>query len=208
MKTSGVPPWIKYAGLAVAGITSFYMAFQFSRHRAAVDDDTDLLARPTLVVKQEVANRAPYNQSVAHQDQLRLSPSVEQDAFAPLNTSITIEQLTAPPPPAHSMRRRTSKKEAPAPTPVVTAPPASAPVVAVAPTAPALPFKVLGAVHGAEIANGHRTVFLSTSGSPSVLVVKDGDVINGTYKVTALTESQIDFLYLPLQTPQSLRIDK
>jgi len=66
----------------------------------------------------------------------------------------------------------------------------------------------MGALQGEHIGDGQRTVFLSSIGKAATLVVKAGDLIDSTYRVNAITDRQIDFVYLPLQTPQSLPLDK
>ena len=65
------------------------------------------------------------------------------------------------------------------------------------PEAPALPFRYLGKL----IEDGKLSVFL-TNGAES-LTVAAGDRI-GEYRVDKVTESEVQFTYLPLKTKQSL----
>lgn len=66
------------------------------------------------------------------------------------------------------------------------------------PTAPPLPFQFLGQL----IEDGEVRVFINHQGRH--LVVKAGDVINGTYTVEAISPSHIVFIYQPLQEHQTL----
>jgi len=65
------------------------------------------------------------------------------------------------------------------------------------PEAPALPFRYLGKL----IEDGKLSVFLANGGES--LSVAAGDRI-GDYRVDKVTESEVQFTYLPLKTKQSL----
>lgn len=72
-------------------------------------------------------------------------------------------------------------------------------VVALPPTAPALPFRVLGYYEE----NGESSVFLDDRGES--LVVKVGDTLrHDTYRVDSITEGQLQLTYLPLGHQQTL----
>jgi hypothetical protein len=71
-----------------------------------------------------------------------------------------------------------------------------------APQAPPLPFKVLGLYSEDE----QESVFLQLNDQN--LVVKEGDTINGTYKVTSYKGGVLDFLYLPLNQHQTLVVSR
>jgi len=65
------------------------------------------------------------------------------------------------------------------------------------PEAPALPFRYLGKL----IEDGKLSVFLANGGES--LTVTAGSRI-GDYRVDKVTESEVQFTYLPLKTKQSL----
>ena len=65
------------------------------------------------------------------------------------------------------------------------------------PEAPALPFRYLGKL----IEDGKLSVFLASGGES--LTVTAGSKI-GDYRVDKVTESEVQFTYLPLKTKQSL----
>jgi hypothetical protein len=66
------------------------------------------------------------------------------------------------------------------------------------PRAPRLPFKYLGRL----VEDGSIRVFLSDQDRH--LIVKSGEVINGSYKVEKISDGQIVFVYLPLKERQVL----
>lgn len=72
------------------------------------------------------------------------------------------------------------------------------PVPVVAPSAPPLPYEFKGRLEEA----GQTRVFLARQ--QSMLVVKQGDVLEGTYRVDAVTPFSVEFTYLPLKQKQSL----
>jgi len=83
--------------------------------------------------------------------------------------------------------------------PVVAAAPAPPPP-APAPVAPPLPFTYFGRL----AVDDDRAVFLS-SGERN-LIVRPGEVIDGTYRVDSVSDAQIVFTYLPLNLSQQLAI--
>jgi hypothetical protein len=93
--------------------------------------------------------------------------------------------------------RRPKPKPA-APAPVVVAPPPSAP--APPPSAPPLPFVYMGKLENAD----GTTVFL-IQGDRN-LVVKQGEVIDQTYRVDSVTSTEIMLVYLPLGQRQVLAL--
>jgi hypothetical protein len=66
------------------------------------------------------------------------------------------------------------------------------------PRAPRLPFKYLGRL----VEDGSVRVFLSDQDRH--LIVKPGEVVNGSYKIEKISDGQIVFVYLPLKERQIL----
>jgi len=95
-----------------------------------------------------------------------------------------------------------SKAAAPIPAPVavaITLPPPPPPP---APTAPPLPFRYFG-----KWIDGDRTVVFLWNNSEGHSVAA-GDTVEGAYRVEAITDSSVDFIYLPLGSKQTLPISK
>lgn len=95
-----------------------------------------------------------------------------------------------------------SKAAAPIPAPVavaITLPPPPPPP---APTAPPLPFRYFG-----KWIDGERTVVFLWNNSDGYSVAA-GDTLEGTYRIEAITDSSVDFVYLPLGSKQTLPISK
>lgn len=65
--------------------------------------------------------------------------------------------------------------------------------------APPLPFRFIGKVHDSDTG----TAFMLQHGE-RIVAVKEGDEIDGTYKVEGYRNGQLEFLYRPLQIRQSL----
>jgi hypothetical protein len=97
-----------------------------------------------------------------------------------------------PPPDLFASRTPTP---APAAAPVVAAAPAPA-----APTAPALPFKYLGRM----VDGGKEVVFLERN--QDSLTAAAGDTLDNIYQVESISESAVQFVYLPLGTKQVLSV--
>ncbi|WP_410481911.1 hypothetical protein ACJ70E_11600 [Pseudomonas plecoglossicida] len=76
----------------------------------------------------------------------------------------------------------------------------AAPVVAAAPTAPALPFQFIGRM-------GERDdlqIFLQSG--EKLYVVRQGDVIDDTYRLDRVSASELSLVYLPLHQSQTLSV--
>jgi len=67
------------------------------------------------------------------------------------------------------------------------------------PQAPPLPFRFIGKVQDGDTG----TAFMLQHGE-RIVAVKEGDEIDGTYKVEGYRNGQLEFLYRPLQIRQSL----
>lgn len=79
-------------------------------------------------------------------------------------------------------------------------PPAA--VIAAPPSAPPLPFQYLGMLQ-----EGDRTVvFLSQQ--ERTHMVRQGDTLNGVYRVERITADNMVFVYLPLKQKQTLQLGK
>ena len=95
-----------------------------------------------------------------------------------------------------------SKGAAPIPAPVavaITLPPPPPPP---APTTPPLPFRYFG-----KWIDGDRTVVFLWNNSEGHSVAA-GDTVEGTYRIESITDSSVDFIYLPLGSRQTLPISK
>lgn len=84
----------------------------------------------------------------------------------------------------------------PPPSPARAEPPPPPP-----PTAPALPFTFMGKFENP----GDKTVYYLVEGD-KLHTVTEGETINGTYRIEAVKENSMDFLYLPLATTQTLAL--
>jgi hypothetical protein len=84
----------------------------------------------------------------------------------------------------------------PPPAPKLEPPPPPPP-----PSAPALPFTFLGTFE----ANDGKPVFYLAEGD-QLHTVKEGEVINGTWRVQSISVDQMVLLYLPLSLPQTLAL--
>jgi len=79
-------------------------------------------------------------------------------------------------------------------------PVAAAPVVAAAPTAPALPFQFVGRMGDRD----DLQVFLQSG--EKLYVVRKGDVIDSTYRLDSVSANELDLVYLPLHQSQTLSV--
>lgn len=92
------------------------------------------------------------------------------------------------------------------PAPPPPPPPAPAPAVvpkvelAVAPSAPPLPYSYLGRM----TRRGHAVVYLLRN--QEMVLAQAGETLDGTYLVENITLSAVQFVYLPLQARQQLTI--
>lgn len=82
--------------------------------------------------------------------------------------------------------------------PVVSFEPPPPPPSVQKPVAPPLPFRYSGMLED----SGNTLVFLADGAQ--MRTVRAGDLLDGRYRVTAVTRSRIDFIYLPLNESQSL----
>ncbi|EKT4484375.1 hypothetical protein [Pseudomonas putida] len=79
-------------------------------------------------------------------------------------------------------------------------PVAVAPVVAAAPTAPVLPFQFIGRMGN----NDDLQIFLQSG--EKLYVVRQGDVIEDTYRLDRVSASELNLVYLPLHQSQTLSV--
>ncbi|WP_426808374.1 hypothetical protein ABOC32_18895 [Pseudomonas sp. WOUb67] len=79
-------------------------------------------------------------------------------------------------------------------------PVAVAPVVAAAPTAPELPFQFIGRMGN----NDDLQIFLQSG--EKLYVVRQGDVIEDTYRLDRVSASELSLVYLPLHQSQTLSV--
>ncbi|MBF8745186.1 hypothetical protein E2H86_01715 [Pseudomonas putida] len=79
--------------------------------------------------------------------------------------------------------------------PVVVAPP-----VAVAPSAPLLPFQFVGRMGDRD----DLQIFLQSG--EKLYVVRQGDVIDDTYRLDRVSANELDLVYLPLHQSQTLSV--
>lgn len=113
-------------------------------------------------------------------DEAEVEPAGDPDPFAPRGW------LPPPPPPPSAAPQVVA--------PVFVGPPVPPPP----PAAPPLPFRFMGSLNdGAE-----QTVYLARG--DEAVVAHAGDVLDGTYKVRAITGSQIEFEHIPTHQKQSL----
>ncbi|WP_018989398.1 hypothetical protein [Aromatoleum toluclasticum] len=104
----------------------------------------------------------------------------------------------APPRPAPELFAAHSWYVPPPPPPPP--PPAPPPPPPPAPTAPPIPYEYLG-----KLADGHSVrVFLVRGDRP--YTVREGDVVDGSYKVKSITDTTMTFVYLPLNITQTLPV--
>lgn len=80
-------------------------------------------------------------------------------------------------------------------------PPPAASQPAGPPQPPALPFTYLGKL----IDDGRVTIYLG-QGQERNLAVRQGDVINGTYRVKRISPAAVTFVYIPMNKQQVLKI--
>lgn len=71
--------------------------------------------------------------------------------------------------------------------------------IIIAPTAPPVPYSFVGKM----VENGQTKGFIQQG--EVVLTVKHGDILNTQYQVMAIENDSIKVMYLPLNTPQSIR---
>ena len=170
----------RWTVLAAAGGASFYGAIQLATPDVA-QNPGDLLVRDVSAQPGPAATAAlaPPADAPAATPPVRDAIEVGNGAEAFGNKS----WLPPPPPPP------------PAPAP-------AAPERPPKPTAPPLPFRFVGML---EAKNEPPTAFLSMG--DALHVVKVGDVIDGTYRIEALSPAKVVVTYLPLKQQQTLGVD-
>lgn len=88
----------------------------------------------------------------------------------------------------------------PAPAPAAPAEPVPVAPVDLTAQAPVLPFRFVGSMND----NAEQLVYLAHG--EQALVGRAGDVLEGTYRVLAITQSQIEFEYIPTGVKQTLAL--
>lgn len=205
---SRAPHWLQIMAVVVAGVVSFWLSFRvgLQGRDASLDASTADIqpAKPVANAPANTASSPAVEETPSKPAPLsRLQAGILQNPFAPLNLQASMDKpvvvaVVQPKP----EKRPTAPPKPPPPPP----PPVVVPEVVAAPTAPPLPFVVLGAIRGQGIAQGKPVVFLNERGTS--LVVSEGDDIHGTYKVEAISANSIEFTYLPLGQRQSLPLSK
>ena len=95
-----------------------------------------------------------------------------------------------------------SKSAVPIPPPVAMATAPAPPPPPPAPTTPPLPFRYFG-----KWVDGDRTVVFLWNNSEGHSAAA-GDTVEGMYRIESITDSSVDFIYLPLGSKQTLPITK
>lgn len=207
-RLSVIPRRLQYALVVLAGGASFLLSFGVGMHRQGSGSEPSIVAAKPMQAASATPTRHPSDSAKTASDSAvaasaavpsRLNAGIVQNPFAPLNLQASMERPMAPPVVAPPPVR----KPAPPPPPPPVPPPPVAQAV-VAPSAPPLPFVVVGAIRGNGIAQGKPVVFLNEKGAS--LVVSEGDDIRGTYKVEKISDAAIEFTYLPLGQRQSLTL--
>lgn len=208
--------WYQVAGLIVAGLSSFALAAFWNM---PIDDAADDLVEPVIrsradTTRADTAVRVSQDSlpSTA-ENPLQMSArsdsgngQVTHNPFGNLNLLAGVE-LASSKNPGSAVRIPTSnqaRKPKVEPPPIVIVAEAPPPPPPLPPTAPALPFSVVGGISGQQIAEGRPVVFLKLR--DEVLVVRPGDEIDKTYRVETITPQKIEFIYLPLQQRQTLSL--
>ena len=93
-----------------------------------------------------------------------------------------------------------SKAFMPAPPPAAVAITPAPPPPPPAPAAPALPFRYFG-----KWVDGEKTIVFLWQNNEG-RSVSAGDTVDGTYQIESITESSVNFIYLPLGSKQTLPI--
>ncbi|HMW53257.1 MAG TPA: hypothetical protein PLN96_16190 [Zoogloea sp.] len=129
-------------------------------------------------------------------DDLPAPPSVRRVPPRPTARSVGSTALDVPPRRSVAPDMRNSSGDL---FPVVSfEPPPPPPPPSLKPVAPPLPFRYAGGLDE----RGDMTAFLADG--EQIRVVRAGELIDGRYRVVLISRVRIDFLYLPLNEPQSL----
>jgi len=140
-------------------------------------DQTAIVAEAAIAEATPATKTNNASRAVDAEDVDLAPPRREPDAGEPGNVFTSKSWYVAPPPP-------------PPPPP---APPAR-------PTAPPLPFTYLGRFRD----EGKAVIFLVKD--DRVLTVREGDIIEGNYRVDGIVGSRLDLTYQPLDIKQTLNI--
>lgn len=204
--------WPHLVGLGATGLLSFVLAAAFQMWMMTAKDDEKGIAapgaraasgsaapvRPPLKELQYASVTAPQQA-----DMVRMDDHVILNPFGALNlmAGLDLDKKPATPGDPRELtpgKKRQAKITSPAPPPQVAAVPLAPPP----PTAPPIPFIAVGAIHGAQIAEGKPVAFLRQG--DNVLAVRAGDSIGPSYHVDNISPEKIEFTYLPLKQRQFL----
>jgi hypothetical protein len=161
---------VQWLALAAAGSAAYFGASRF----AAPDSEDDL---PQPIVRAAAAARPTPVAAAAPPIAASLAGPPQRPAMEVGEAADAFRSVAWTPPPAVA-----------APPPVLPAAPAPAP-----PSAPALPFRLVGLL---EQKTDRPTAFLARG--EALLVVRAGDVIDGTYRIESLSAAEVVVTYLPL----------
>jgi len=117
------------------------------------------------------------------------APALELERLERRKASGRVPDLFATPIPAAAKVRTAAAKSA-----------QPAPVVAVAPPLPPIPYRYLGRMEDGE----RRIVFLEKG--PVVLTAAAGDTIEGIYRIESVSETAIAFRHIARDTVQTLQV--
>lgn len=216
---SQLGPLAKALILVVAGAGSFWFAMHMAPSAPAADNADVELAKPGAGIAHvealalEHGNGASSTSIAAASTPppaaaaSRLAPTMMSNPFGPLNVFASQNDVLAQAQttPSESVNRvvykshvRSPTPPSPLPLPTVAAPPPAPPV------APALPFVLLGAIQSGQITGGNTVAFLKYGNG--LVVAHGGDTIDTKYKVVSISPDLIEFVYLPLNTKQTLNI--
>lgn len=206
-KFAGLPRALQLAVALVAGVASFFLTFKTgTRGGDPVADAQSMMAKPIKPASGAASPNQPQpaalREAASTPAPSRLTSVILQNPFAPLNLNASMDKPVV----VAAAEPKPEKKPSPKPPPPPVAPPPPPPQAMAPPTAPPLPFVVVGSIRGQGIAQGKPVVFLNDKGAS--LVVTQGDEIQGTYKVEEINANTIVFTYLPLGQRQSLPLAK
>lgn len=170
----------RWTVLAAAGGASFYGAIQLATPDVA-QNPGDLLVRDVSAQPGPAVTAA------------LATPTDAPAATPPVRDAIEV---------GNGAETFGNKSWLPPPPPPPPAPAPAAPARPPKPTAPPLPFRFVGML---EAKNEKPTAFLSMG--DALHVVKVGDVIDGTYRIEALSPAKVVVTYLPLKQQQTLGVD-
>ncbi len=148
---------------------------------------------------------------VAGRDEARAPAIVAEPAAAPpppvvredrpvLTDDLDLDRLNRPKKETAPQDLFASRSWLPAPAAAAANIAAQKPAPPPAPSAPPLPFRYLGQMED----NDRLTVFLERG--PEALSASVGDVLDGMYRIDRISESDVQFVYLPLGTKQVLSV--